>query len=205
MGKNNFMFRLWYYFRQGWSIYFAFIFAAINTLTVTYFLAIDNYPSLKSVFPSFELYIIILSSIGIPILIFIGYAHYKKTQGFKSEIDIIIESNPYQRRILVNTETALSLQLKLVIIIQTMAKNQEIDQNHLDEIKKLTDEISAFMNKRTFNSDDDLEYFKKKIRTKTFPPSILIFEINPPQPNTSSSLCGAITSKRSFLKSCNTY
>ena len=45
-----------------------------------------------------------------------------------------------------------------------MAKNQEIDQNHLDEIKKLTDEISAFMNKRTFNSDDDLEYFKKKIR-----------------------------------------
>ena len=164
MGKNNFMFRLWYYFRQGWSIYFAFILAAINTLTVTYFLAIDNYPSLKSVFPSFELYIIILSSIGIPILIFIGYSHYQKTQGFKSEIDIIIESNPYQRRILVNTETALSLQLKLVTIIQMMAKNQEIDQNQLDEIKKLTDEISAFMNKRTFNSDDDLEYFKTKIR-----------------------------------------
>ena len=164
MGKNNLMFRLWYYFRQGWSIYFAFILAAINTLTVTYFLAIDNYPSLKSVFPSFELYIIILSSIGIPILIFIGYAHYKKTQGFKSEIDIIIESNPYQRRILVNTETALSLQLKLVTIIQMMAKNQEIDQNQLDKIKKLTDEISAFMNKRTFNSDDDLEYFKTKIR-----------------------------------------
>ena len=164
MGKNNLMFRAWYYFRQGWSIYFAFIFAAINTLTVTYFLAIDNYPSLKSVFPSFEQYVAIIVMIGVPLLITIGYAHYKKTQGFKSEIDIIIESNPYQRRILVNTETALSLQLKLIIIIQTMAKNQEIDQNQLDEIQKLSDEISAFMNKRTFNSDDDLEYFKKKIR-----------------------------------------
>ena len=164
MGKNNLMFRAWYYFRQGWSIYFAFIFAAINTLTVTYFLAIDNYPSLKSVFPSFEQYVAMVVVIGVPLLVTVGYAHYKKTEGFKSEIDVIIESNPYQRRILVNTETALSLQLKLIIIIQTMAKNQEIDQNQLDEIQKLSDEISAFMNKRTFNSDDDLEYFKKKIR-----------------------------------------
>ena len=164
VGKNNYAFRLWYYFRQGWSIYFAFILAAINTLTVTYFLAIDNYPSLKSVFPSFELYIIILSSIGIPILIFIGYAHYKKTQGFKSEIDIIIESNPYQRRILVNTETALSLQLKLILIIQEMAKNQDLDQNKIDELGKLYEEITTFIEKRTFLSDDDLEFFKKKIR-----------------------------------------
>ena len=161
MGKNNLMFRLWYYFRQGWSIYFAFILAAINTLTVTYFLAIDNYPSLKSIFPSFEQYVVILVVIGVPLLVTVGYAHYKKTEGFKSEIDVIIESNPYQRRILVNTETALSLQLKLIIIIQTMAKNQEIDQNQLDEIQKLSDEISAFMNKRTFNSDDDLEYIFK--------------------------------------------
>ena len=164
MGKNNLAFRLWYYFRQGWSIYFAFILAAINTLTVTYFLAIDNYPGLKIIFPSFELYIITLSSIGIPILIFIGYSHYKKTQGFKSEIDILIETNPYQRRILVNTETVLSLQLKLISIIQEVAKNQDLDQNKIDELEKLYKEISAFTEKRTFSNDEDLEFFKKKIR-----------------------------------------
>ena len=164
MGKNNLAFRLWYYFRQGWSIYFAFILAAINTLTVTYFLAIDNYPGLKIIFPSFELYIIILSSIGIPILIFIGYSHYKKTQGFKSEIDILIETNPYQRRILVNTETVLSLQLKLISVIQEIAKNQDLDQNKIDELEKLHEEISTFTEKRTFVNDEDLEFFKKKIR-----------------------------------------
>ena len=54
MGKKNLSFRGWYYFRTGWSTYFAFILAAINTLTVTYFLAIENYPSLKLVFPSFD-------------------------------------------------------------------------------------------------------------------------------------------------------
>ena len=164
MGKNNLMFRAWYYFRQGWSIYFAFILAAINTLTVTYFLAIDNYPSLKSVFPSFEQYVVIIAMIGVPILITAGYAHYKKTEGFKSEIDVLIESNPYQRRILVNTETVLSLQLKLILIIQEMAKNQDLDQNKTDELKKLYEEITAFIEKRTFLSDDDLEFFKKKIR-----------------------------------------
>ena len=164
MGKNNLMFRAWYYFRQGWSIYFAFIFAAINTLTVTYFLAIDNYPSLKSIFPSFEQYVVILVVIGVPLLVTVGYAHYKKTEGFKSEIDVLIESNPYQRRILVNTETVLSLQLKLILIIQEMAKNQDLDQNKTDELKKLYEEITTFTKKRTFLSDDDLEFFKKKIR-----------------------------------------
>jgi len=164
MGKNNLMFRAWYYFRQGWSIYFAFILAAINTLTVTYFLAIDNYPNLKSVFPSFEQYVVIIAMIGVPILVTAGYAHYKKTEGFKSEIDVLIESNPYQRRILVNTETVLSLQLKLILIIQEMAKNQDIDQNKTDELKKLYEEITTFIEKRTFLSDDDLEFFKKKIR-----------------------------------------
>ena len=163
MGKNNHMFRAWYYFRQGWSIYFAFILAAINTLTVTYFLAIDNYPSLKSVFPSFEQYVVIIAMIGVPILITAGYAHYKKTEGFKSEIDVLIESNPYQRRILVNTETVLSLQLKLILIIQEMAKNQDLDQNKIDELKKLHEEIITFTKKRTFLNDGDLDFFKKKI------------------------------------------
>lgn len=164
MGKNNLMFRSWYYFRQGWAIYFAFILAAINTLTVTYFLAIDSYPSLKSVFPSFEQYVVIGVMIGVPLLITVGYAHYKKTEGFKSEVDVLIESNPYQRRILVNTETVLSLQLKLILIIQEIAKNQDLDQNKIDELKKLYEEITAFTKKRTFMGDDDLEFFKKKIR-----------------------------------------
>ena len=91
MRKNNATFRAWFYFRMGWSTYFAFILAAINTLTVTYFLAIENYPSLKLVFPSFEVYIIIIVTVGIPLLVAIGYAHFKRTQAFKSEIDVQIE------------------------------------------------------------------------------------------------------------------
>ena len=44
---KNLGFRGWFYFRTGWSTYFAFIFAAINTLTVTYYLAIEQAPILR--------------------------------------------------------------------------------------------------------------------------------------------------------------
>ena len=76
---------------MGWSTYFAFIFAAINTLTVTYYLAIENYPSLKEVFPSFEVYIIIICTTGIPLLTIVGYTHYKRTKARKAEVDILID------------------------------------------------------------------------------------------------------------------
>ena len=112
--KQRTGFRGWFYFRMGWSTYFAFILAAINTLTVTYFLAVDNYPSLKLLFPSFEQYIIIIIAIGLPLLILVGYAHFKSGRrgAFQSEVDILAENNPYQRRNTVNGELNLRLNLK---------------------------------------------------------------------------------------------
>ena len=116
MGKNP-GFRAWFYFRQGWSTYFAFVFAAINTLTVTYYLAIENYPFLKSFFPSFEQYILIVVLVGIPLLVLVGYAHYKKTPSYRAEADVWVESNPYQARVLVNTQFTLALNMKLTGVL----------------------------------------------------------------------------------------
>ena len=157
-------FRFWYYFRIGWGTYFVFVLGAVNTLTVTYFLAVDNYPTLKQLFPSFEIYALYLTTILIPILIVVGYSNFKKTHAFKSEVDVIIESNPYQRRILVNTEANLSINLKLISIIQKMAKEQNIDQEQLDELKKISDELSTYVNTRSFTNDDDLKFFKENIK-----------------------------------------
>ena len=53
MAKKNLPFRAWYYFRQGWALYFAFVLSAINTLTVTYYLAIEKAPLLQNIIPSF--------------------------------------------------------------------------------------------------------------------------------------------------------
>ena len=164
MNKNNLFFRFWYYFRTGWSTYFAFILAAINTLTVTYFLAIENYPSLKSIFPSFEQYIIIIVSVGIPLLIYVGYIHFKRTQAFKSEVDVLIESNPYQRRNTVNGEINLRLNLKLLNLLIKVSKKESLVENDLKDIENLYSTILTFSETRSFANDADLDFLKKEIK-----------------------------------------
>ena len=161
--KANLGFRSWFYFRMGYSTYFVFILAAINTLTVTYFLAIDNYPSLKDFFPSFEQYVVIIVCVGIPLLILVGYAHYKKTLAYKSETDVLIESNPYGRRDLVNSEISLQLDLKLISLILKMSNGEKIDKSEIAEVEKLSHEISKFVNERNFKNDLDIDFVKKQI------------------------------------------
>ena len=156
-------FRGWFYFRMGWSTYFVFILAAINTLTVTYFLAIDNYPTLKSIFPSFEQYALLMISVGIPLLILVGYAHFKKTVAYKSEMDIMIESNPYIARNTVNSDLSLKLNLKLISLLLKMSTNEKIEKNEIDEIEKLHSEISKFIVERNFKNNLDIDFLKKEI------------------------------------------
>ena len=166
MYKNSIPFRGWYYFRMGWSTYFAFILAAINTLTVTYFLAIDNYPSLKLIFPSFEIYILIIVSIGIPLLIAIGYAHFKRTQAFKSEIDVMIESNPYQRRNTVNNEINLRVNLQLMKLLTKLVNNEKLDTSESENLKKLIKTYEEFTENRSFINNSDIDFIKKEIQKK---------------------------------------
>lgn len=158
---HNTGFRAWYYFRMGWSTYFAFIFAAINTLTVTYYLTIEKIPSLKEVFPNFFYYVSIISIIGIPILVLVGYAHYKRTKAFKSEVDILLESNPYVSRVLANSEMLLKLNLELNKFIIKLAKNEEITKNEADELFKLQEQFSKLIDERTFTSKHDLDFLRK--------------------------------------------
>ena len=146
--KRNLGYRGWFYFRQGWSVYFAFIFAAINTLTVTYFLAIENYPLLKEIFPSFLHYIIIVPLIGIPFLVLIGYAHYKRTASFKAEADINIEANPHFRRILMNTEVLLPSYLQLLELIVKLSQNEKLSEKDMNEISNLRNQLDEHIKKR---------------------------------------------------------
>ena len=163
MGKNP-GFRAWFYFRQGWSTYFAFVFAAINTLTVTYYLAIENYPFLKSFFPSFEQYILIVVLIGIPLLVLVGYAHYKKTPSYRAEADVWVESNPYQARVLVNTQFTLALNMKLTGVLLKLSSKEEISEKEINEIKDLQSKFLEHMDDRSISNKKDQSYFKENYR-----------------------------------------
>ena len=145
MRKGRRGFRFWYYFRSGYGTYFAFILAATNTLTVTYYLAIEKFPSLQEIFPSFGQYILVMACVGIPLLIVIGYIHYKRTAAYSSEMDVQIEANPYVYKLPKNgwwQQALFPLFLLQSQLISKMSRNEKVtdaDLKNLEEIQKKLD------------------------------------------------------------------
>ena len=144
-------FRLWQYFRVGWATYFGFIFAAINTIITTYYLAFDNISFLQQIFPTFGHYVISVILIGIPVLIGAGYIHFKKSPGFKSEADIAIESNPHARRNLLNTEAIIAAYLFSNDLMMKMLKDEKLTEEEVKKFTELQDKIKEHFKHRTIS------------------------------------------------------
>ena len=159
--RKNIGFRSWFYFRTGWSMYFAFILSAVNTLTVTYYLAIERAQVLKDIFPSFLIYVVFFVVIGVPILITVGIIHFKKTSARKAEVDISIETNPYVIRNLVNSELIINLNVRLARIILNSEQGKKIDEEDLKTLQEVLNTTEDFLSNRTVAKERDLEFFRK--------------------------------------------
>ena len=147
----NHSFRLWHYFRVGWATYFGFIFAAVNTIITTYYLAFDNISFLQQIFPTFGHYVISVILIGIPVLIGAGYIHFKKSPGFKSEADIAIESNPHARRNLLNTEAIIVAYLFSNDLMMKMLKDEKLTEDEIKKFTELQNKIKEHFKHRTIS------------------------------------------------------
>ena len=140
-------FRVWFYFRQGWTAYFAFIFAAVNMLTVTYFLAIENYPVLNTIFPSFLHYVAVAVFTGVPILVLVGYVHYKRSSAFKAEADINVESYPYWYKLPPgwNKEVVFPLYLLMINLMIKISKNEKLSTDEMKEMSNIQKSLSSLI------------------------------------------------------------
>lgn len=142
--NKKIIFRFWLYFRTGWSTYFAFIFGAINTLVVTYYLAIEKIPALVEIFPTFTHYVGWAILVGIPLLTAIGYAHYKKAPAYSSEVDIGIEQNPYVFKLPHggwNQDVVFPMYKLLTVMLLKLSNNEKLSDDEIAEIKKVLKDI----------------------------------------------------------------
>jgi hypothetical protein len=149
--KKSRSMRSWFYLRTGWSVYFAFVFAAVNTLVVTYYLAIDNMPFLQEVFPTFAHYVIMTALIGLPILIGAGYIHFKRSAGFRSEADIAIETNPHARRNLLNSEAIVAAYLFSNDLMMKILKDEKLTDEEMKKFAELQEKIKEHFKHRTIS------------------------------------------------------
>ena len=120
---------------------------------------------LKEVFPTFIIYVTIAVTIGIPLLVFIGYMHFKRTPSFRAEAVINFESNPFARRVLVNSELTLKLNTKLMELILKISQGEKISKEEILAATKIQDELETLVNERKTEKfgerDIDLKYLKK--------------------------------------------
>ena len=147
MSSQHKGFRGWFYLRTGWSTYFAFIFAAVNTLVVTYYLAIEKIPLLETIFPTFFSYVLILSVIGVPLLIITGYVHFQKSHAYGSEAEIAAEQNPYFYKAAPGwvRDVQWPLFLKFSELLIKLTNNEKLTESELQEITELQKKIGTLM------------------------------------------------------------
>lgn len=137
--KKKLPFRSWYYFRIGYAQYFAFILALGNMLTLTYYLVLTNEPSFKTIFPSFSIYVLVSSVIGVPLLMLVGYAHMKRSHAFTSEQDITVESNPYSYKLApgISRECMAPLYLELLRLGRKSLSDEKLTDDELNRLREL--------------------------------------------------------------------
>ena len=121
--------------------------AAVNVLTVTYFLAIENYPSLQVVFPTFVHYIVAAACIGIPMLIFAGYVHYKRSAVFATEMEINYESNPYWYKAAPGwqRDVVFPLYLNMLNLMIKMSKNEKLTSEEVEKMSDIQKSLSTLI------------------------------------------------------------
>lgn len=118
-GKFGFIARLWYYFRIGYGTYLTFLLGALNTLIVVWYLAIQGAPAIENLFGHFVPFAVVVTLVGVPLSVAMGWLHIKRTPAYSSEMDIGVEANPYYYKLPPGYNREAFAPLYLELLIQT--------------------------------------------------------------------------------------
>ena len=75
-----------------------------------------------------------------------------------------MESNPYQRRNIVNLSLIVDSIIMTNQLLVKLSKKEELSTDELNNINKKLKEISKLVESRTFQSSIDMDYMQKNIR-----------------------------------------
>ena len=154
MNLGKAVFRAWYYFRQGYGTYFAFILGFIQAIIIIYSLSIK--PAIESggligtslalLFPHLTNFVIIAVLVATPICIYLGLLHMKRTGAFAADASVSTESNPYVYRVVPGKEQEVFLPL-WILTTQWLARLLE-QQNTMspEEREKFTQVLAKANN-----------------------------------------------------------
>lgn len=116
MKVKRLLFRSLYYFRIGYSTYLALPVALLGYITVIYQLLLKNIAALAWLFPHFSLFLVSALICLAPSATILGWIHIKRSMAYKSQIDVDVEANQYNYKLLPGKETQLAYPLNLTML-----------------------------------------------------------------------------------------
>ena len=160
MNAGRFIGRVWFYFRMGYSTYLTFLLGYASTLITVYYLAIKNIPDLLSIFPKFVPFAALATIIGVPLSVSVGWAHYKRSTAFSSEMDIQYEANPFWYKLPpgYNKEVFGPVYLEMLLLLKKISeRNQSLTSDDEERINSLEQKL------RTLNAGGMLGSPRRKL------------------------------------------
>ena len=147
-GKVRYLARMWYYFRIGYATYLTFVLGALNTLVVVWYLALAQMPQVESIFGHFVPFAILVTIVGVPLSVLMGWLHLKRTPAYSSEVDIGVEANPYYYKLPpgFNREAFAPLYLELLTQLSRLLEAQNLlTKDDKSRIKALEDKLQVLI------------------------------------------------------------
>ncbi len=162
MNLSRLIFRAWYYFRTGYAIYISFLVGLTGNIIVIYSLGIKPViasgtepGSLGSVFqflfPHLVNFAAIAVLVSVPLCVYIGILHMKRTGAYEADASVATEEHPYAYKAVPGKEQEVFVPL-MMLTARSVA-------GLLEQQNRLTPEL-----KRQF--DDAIEKAKMLIEGK---------------------------------------
>ncbi len=99
MLRKNLLYRIYFYFREGYRVFISFPVAVFNFIVIQYTLLIERISFLKILFPRLLYFILIVVPILFVVAVLLGRYRYKKGM-FSEEAYVQAMRNPITQKIL---------------------------------------------------------------------------------------------------------
>ncbi len=142
------LFRAWFYFRQGYNVYLAFLIGFASNIVVLYRLGVSDNKYLSIIFPSLTIFTIVGLVVAIPVGIFAGLYHMKRTAAFAADASVQTESNPYMYKAIPGKEREVFLPiwiLTLRALTKVLDQQKTITTEDRQEMQDILNKANALL------------------------------------------------------------
>ena len=121
--------------------------AAVNMIVTVYYLAIVRIEGLLAVFPDFTSWAVTVIIVGVPLAVFIGWLHLKRSPAYSSEVDVGVEANPYYYKL----PPGYWKEALVPVLLETMKLNikllnkESLTENEVKSLKSLQEKLQTLI------------------------------------------------------------